>query len=275
MVATMMEGNTRTALPLAGAIARNLGIQILSGHYKPGDAITGDIDASKQLRVSRATYREAMHILAAKGLVERRQRAGTHVAPVERWNWLDLDVIMWRCECGNIEQSLADFFELRQAIEPEVAALAATRNAEEELALMRHAVELMNSGVRLMKHSKMPLRQFRKGLFQASGNLYFIEVGRVIERIFSLFTAMSAGSGITAIHASRRYLELLDAILAQDPQRARRVACELVADDWRAVSARHSGNVMLYSHLRTLKSRSDRPSEEAHGPQQPVGPATP
>jgi DNA-binding FadR family transcriptional regulator len=265
----MMEARTRAAgaLPLAGAIARDLGIQILSGRYQPGDAITGDIDASKQLRVSRATYREAMHILAAKGLVERRQRAGTHVAPVERWNWLDVDVIMWRCECGNIEQSLADFFELRHAIEPEVAALAATRNAAAELASMRNAIELMNSGVRLMKHSKMPLRQFRKGLFQASGNLYFIEVGRVIERIFSVFT--------TATYASRQYPALLDAIVAQDPQRARRIACELVADDCRAVSARHSGNVMLYSHLRTLKSHSDRPSEAVPGPSRPAGPTVP
>lgn len=266
MVATMMEGMTRTALPLASAIARDLGIQILSGRYKPGDAITGDIDASKQLRVSRATYREAMHILAAKGLVERRQRAGTHVAPVDRWNWLDVDVIMWRCECGNIEQSLADFFELRHAIEPEVAALAATRNAEQEVATMRHAIELMNSGVRLMKHSKMPLRQFRKSLFQASGNLYFVEVGRVIERMFSLFAVT---------HAARRYPELLDAIVAQDAQRARRITSELVADDWRAASARHSGNVMLYSHLRTLRSRSDRPSEAEPGPLRRVGPAVP
>jgi DNA-binding FadR family transcriptional regulator len=275
MVATMMEGKTRAALPLTSAIARDLGIQILSGRYKPGDAITGDIDASKQLRVSRATYREAMHILAAKGLVERRQRAGTHVAPVEHWNWLDVDVIMWRCECGNIEQSLADFFELRQAIEPEVAALAATRNAEEELATMRHAIELMNSGVRLMKHSRMPLRQFRKGLFHASGNLYFIEVGRVIERIFSLFTALSAGSSIIAMHAGRQYPVLLDAIMAQDPQRARRIACELVAEDWRAVSARYTGSAMLYSHLRTLRSRSDHPLEAEPDLLRPAGPATP
>jgi DNA-binding FadR family transcriptional regulator len=242
MVATTMDVINRRegggALPLAGAIARDLGIQILSGRHKPGDAITGDIDASKQLRVSRATYREAMHILAAKGLVERRPRAGTHVAPIERWNWLDVDVIMWRCECGEIEQSLEDFFELRKAIEPEVAALAATRNSEQELALMRQAIELMSSGVRLMKHSKMPLRQFRKGLFQASGNLYFIEVGRVIERVFSLLTAMAAGSGISVSQASRQYPELLDAIVAQDPQRARRVASELVADDWNASSCR-------------------------------------
>ena len=159
--------------------------------------------------------------------------------------------------------------------EPEVAASAATRNAEEELATMRHAIELMSSGVRLMRLGKMPLRKFRKGLFQASGNLYFIEVGRVIERIFTLFSALFAGSGGTTLHASRRYPELLDAIVAQDPQRARRVACELVADDWRAVSARQSGNAMLYSHLRTLRPRSDRPSEAEPDLLRPVGPTIP
>jgi DNA-binding FadR family transcriptional regulator len=123
------------------------------------------------------------------------------------------------------------------------------RYAEQELAIMRQAIELMNSGVRLMKHSKMPLRQFRKGLFQACGNLYFIEVGRVIERVFSLLGAVSAESGTNVTYASRQYPELLDAIVTQDPQRARRVAGEMVADDWRAASARHSGNVKLSAPL--------------------------
>jgi DNA-binding transcriptional MocR family regulator len=53
-----------------GSIARTLGVAIVSGQYAPGDVLNNEIDSSEQLQVSRSAYREAIRILAAKGLVE-------------------------------------------------------------------------------------------------------------------------------------------------------------------------------------------------------------
>src|ERR1700751_4952417 len=74
------------ALRLHGTIARKLGIAIVSGQYKPGDLLDSEIAASEQLAVSRTAYREAVRILAAKGLVDARPKVGTRVNPRSQWS---------------------------------------------------------------------------------------------------------------------------------------------------------------------------------------------
>ncbi|HZU50509.1 MAG TPA: GntR family transcriptional regulator, partial [Sphingomicrobium sp.] len=71
------------------SLARELGIKIVCGEYGPGESLPGEIAASQTHRVSRNAYREAVRILAAKGLVESRQKAGTLVTERNRWNLLD------------------------------------------------------------------------------------------------------------------------------------------------------------------------------------------
>ena len=83
------------ALRLHGTIARDLGVRIVSGRFRPGDILDGEIDASDRLEVSRTAYREAVRILAAKGLVESRPKVGTRVSLPERWHLLDPDVLSW------------------------------------------------------------------------------------------------------------------------------------------------------------------------------------
>src|SRR6188508_1143918 len=70
----------RKSLRLHGTIARDLGVLIVSGRYKPGEIMNGEIAASDRLHVSRGAYREAVRILAAKGLVESRPKVGTRIS---------------------------------------------------------------------------------------------------------------------------------------------------------------------------------------------------
>ena len=68
-----------------GTIARDLGVRIVSGRIQPGSILDGEIEASERLKVSRTAYREAVRILAAKGMVESRPKFGTRVS--EAWRW--------------------------------------------------------------------------------------------------------------------------------------------------------------------------------------------
>jgi DNA-binding FadR family transcriptional regulator len=79
-----------------GAIVNKLGTAILSGEFAPGDKLSGEVEFSEALDVSRAAFRESIQVLAAKGLVESRPKAGTRVLPRSRWNLLDPDVLAWR-----------------------------------------------------------------------------------------------------------------------------------------------------------------------------------
>src|SRR3546814_13130281 len=64
----------RKLLRIHGTIARDIGIRIVSGRFQPGEVLNGEVEASDRLRVSRTAYREAVRILAAKGLVESRPK---------------------------------------------------------------------------------------------------------------------------------------------------------------------------------------------------------
>jgi DNA-binding transcriptional MocR family regulator len=70
-----------TGRRLHGAIAYKLGTDIVSGVYAPGTVLSSEVEFSEALDVSRGAFREAMQVLAAKGLVESRPKAGTRVLP--------------------------------------------------------------------------------------------------------------------------------------------------------------------------------------------------
>ncbi|MDP8912578.1 MAG: GntR family transcriptional regulator, partial [Pseudomonadota bacterium] len=122
-----------TGRRLHGAIAHKLGVAILSGEYGPGDTLSGEVAFSEALDVSRSAYREAMQVLAAKGLVESRPKAGTRVLPRERWNLLDPDVLAWAFTGEPDIQLVRSLFELRAIIEPAAARLAAERRDRADL----------------------------------------------------------------------------------------------------------------------------------------------
>src|SRR5262245_59275924 len=124
------ESAGRGSLRLHGSIARDLGVRIVSGRFKPGQVLDGEIEASEALQVSRTAYREAVRILAAKGLVESRPKVGTRVSPQEQWHLLDPDVLAWIFSGDPEPVVLRGRFELRSVVGPAAAALAAERRSQ-------------------------------------------------------------------------------------------------------------------------------------------------
>jgi DNA-binding FadR family transcriptional regulator len=124
-------------------VASRLAKQILSGHYPQGALLPTEAELGAEFKVSRTALREAVRTLAAKGLVETRQRAGTRVRASEDWNRLDIDVLHWM---GEIEPDL-DFVrgltEARQIIEPAAAEMAARRATGRNLAAIEEAYDSM------------------------------------------------------------------------------------------------------------------------------------
>ena len=78
-VGSRHEGHVRPRIH--GTTASAIGIAIVSGAYPPGHAFLGEIEQAEQLGISRTAYREAIRILAAKGLLDSRPKAGTRVNP--------------------------------------------------------------------------------------------------------------------------------------------------------------------------------------------------
>lgn len=102
----------------------NLGRQIVMGTWDGTDFPT-EAELAKRHGVSRSVTREAVKMLTAKGLLSARPRHGTVVLPPAEWSLFDPDVLAWLMERRFSIDLLRHFNELRIAIEPEAAALAA------------------------------------------------------------------------------------------------------------------------------------------------------
>ena len=117
-------------------VVRMLGMRIVRGDHQPGDVLPRAEEMAQELGVSRTVVREATRVLAEKGLVESRQRAGTWVRERSHWNLVDPEVMAWQRQTGPDLQFFRDVSEVRVAIEATAARLAAVRATPDETAAM-------------------------------------------------------------------------------------------------------------------------------------------
>jgi len=112
------------------------------GALKPGDQLPPERELAQQFGVSRTAVREAVKALREKGMVEAYPGRGTFITDGTSYTIKQsLDRMM---KTGQAEGSLY-LAEVREILEPEIAALAATRADEEDISAMREAVAIMDS----------------------------------------------------------------------------------------------------------------------------------
>ena len=193
-----------------------LGARIVSGQYAQGDVLDlGELGLD--LDVSMTALREALKVLAAKGLVEARQKRGTHVRTREHWNLLDSDVIRWRSEAGDTANVLRDLAEVRAVVEPAAAAMAARRRDERDLAELEAALTAMEHADDPAADVLADLR-WHRALLRASHNEMFARMDVFIEPALQLRDALvhEAGNGDPVpSHAI-----VVEAVRRQDPDAA-------------------------------------------------------
>jgi DNA-binding FadR family transcriptional regulator len=160
------------SIRIPAKIARDLGIKIVSGRFKVGAVLDGEIEASGQRQVSRSAYREAVRILVAKGLVESRPRIGTRVSPQHKWHLLDPDILSWIFSREPQEALVSSLFELRKLIEPEVARLAALRRSPQQLGDLKEAIDEMERSTLHTSKGREADQNFHTVLLAASGNAF-------------------------------------------------------------------------------------------------------
>lgn len=98
---------------------------VVEKRFLPGTKLLNETDFSKELFISRSTFREAIKILSARGIVEVRHGSGTFVADSALSGIGKMDTY---CGINALELN-----EIRLMIEPEAAYLAALRASDNEL----------------------------------------------------------------------------------------------------------------------------------------------
>lgn len=185
---------------------------------------------SQQLGVSRTVLRESMKVLADKGMVEMKPRAGTKSRRRSEWRQLDPDILSWQAELDPAPEFLRDLCEVRLAIEPTAAGFAAVRSTREEVARIETSLREQQA-----KAGSANLEQiidldlaFHSAVVAASHSPLLQELSSIIRQPFRIalsYTSRFPSNielGLEAHHA------LLAALRKRDPMAARRAAEEAV-----------------------------------------------
>ena len=172
---------TDRAMSSHDQIAAILGTEILKGVHRAGDNMPPEPDLIKRFQVSRTVMREVTKTLAAKGFVVSKTKVGTRVRDPVHWNFFDADVLAWRVRIGLDDEFMRSLTEIRRALEPAAAALAAQRRTNADLArLRRHVSEMARSGHTRRSFAETDLA-FHLAIGVASGNPLMRSVASVIE----------------------------------------------------------------------------------------------
>ncbi len=211
------------------AIARTLGTAILSGKHQPGDSFEGEIERSLALGVSRTAYREAIRILVAKGLIESRPRAGTHVTPRSRWNLLDPDILAWTFSGEPDAHFIRGLFELRGIVEPAAAGFAAERRGDAQIMTMRRSLDDMARYGLTTEAGQAADQNFHRVILEAADNEALASLASSVGAAVSWTTRFKQRHQALPRDPLPEHMAVFLAIEASDPARARAAMEELVA----------------------------------------------
>jgi GntR family transcriptional repressor for pyruvate dehydrogenase complex len=110
---------------------------IAERQLRPGDKLPPERVLAATMQVSRPSLREALRALAMLNIVETRQGSGTYVTSLKPEVLIEhLDLVF-----AVDDSTFADLLEARQMLEPGLAAQAAIRSTDEDLALLRACVD--------------------------------------------------------------------------------------------------------------------------------------
>jgi DNA-binding FadR family transcriptional regulator len=211
-------------------IAQTIGKEILTGLYPPGANLPPEAALMARFKVSRTVLREVMKTLSAKGLVVLKTRVGTRVLNSSSWNFFDAELLAWRVEIGFDENFRNALREIRLAVEPAAAALAATRRSAEEVERMRSCVAHMADPCEGRAGFAEADLEFHLTIGAASGNPMMRSLAAVIETaLLASFTQNTPVFDAADLAAtSRAHGAIVDAIEAGDAGGARKAMIAVI-----------------------------------------------
>ncbi|HCS62551.1 MAG TPA: GntR family transcriptional regulator [Microbacterium sp.] len=206
---------------LRNFVLDTLGREICAGAIEPETTFTTESIESR-FQVSRPVVREALRALQTLGLVTPKRRVGVRVLPLIHWNVYDLQVIRWRLAGPSRVAQLRSLTELRGAIEPAAARLAAIR------APLNEASDLVGLAGRLWAAGKQGdsqefLRldlQFHQLILKLSGNEMFAQLHHLVEEVLRSRSQYNLMPQFPAAEALQWHVDIATAIQTGNAEKA-------------------------------------------------------
>ncbi|MCU4676109.1 FadR family transcriptional regulator [Catenovulum sp. 2E275] len=171
------EGN----LNLSQRMTHELGKAIVRGQYSEVGGLPTEAELCDEFGISRSAMREAVKMLSAKGLITSRPRQGIRILPEDQWNIFDSDVLKWILESNPSLELLKEFLQMRMAIEPEAAALAAKNAQPQDIEAIGKAVDRMIAAKNGLDDPLQSDIAFHISILYASRNRFFIQLREFVQ----------------------------------------------------------------------------------------------
>lgn len=193
---------------LTHQLAHDLGFAIVRGRYNASNGLPSEAEICKQYNISRSGTREAVKMLAAKGLLNSRPRQGITILPESRWNLFDTEVLRWILKSRPSGKLLLEFAQMRAGIEPEAASLAAAHGTPEAIAAIEGALQRMSDAENGLDDPLESDIEFHTSILLASQNRFFAQLANFVE---------------TALRVSIRFTNAVKGVPGADVQAHARV----------------------------------------------------
>jgi GntR family galactonate operon transcriptional repressor len=187
-------------------VVRTLALRIMDGDLQ---SLPPEPDLCKDLKVSRTILREAVKVLAAKGMVEVGPKVGTRVLPRRHWNLLDPKLLEWQSQNGIQAHFFHNICEVREIIEPAAAELAAKGATKEEIAEIERAWKDMKENLEDSEAFTAADLRFHESIVAASHNELLQWLNGTIQTVLRTSFDLS----IRAPHAVEASLPLHEQVL--------------------------------------------------------------
>lgn len=206
---------------IADLIADRILQLISTEKIRPGARLPPERELATLLGASRPSIREALRSLQTKGYVEIRHGAGVFVTEPPTARSL-------RAAVFAEEMSLAELFDMREVLELPAVVWAATNQDAERLAKVQAAYDALDEAS-AQEDVDWPRLQsldaaFHLNIVEAAGNRFLSQTLTVLQDILArgMETTLQLPGRLEKSRADHRHI--LDAVLAGDPEAARRAA---------------------------------------------------
>jgi DNA-binding FadR family transcriptional regulator len=242
---------------LHGQIVHTLGRRILRGDIRPGDALPAD----SAMDASRTALREALKVLAAKGLVVAKPKIGTRVTPRESWNLLDPDVMAWQHDGTPRRILLKKLTEVRAVIEPQAASFAAERADADAVRSLERAFADMSAALAGPDGGDVDAfveadMRFHLTILRACGNELLEQMTRIIYSALVVSFRTTSRLPGSARRSLPKHRAILRAIASHRPELAHAAMRSLVAATAREIGRLADGEE---------NGATGRPDRDRHG----------
>lgn len=206
--------------PLADELVDHLLAAVLDGTYPPGSTVPAESVLAAEAGVSRLTVREAIRVLADKGVVRVERGRGTYVNAESAWSPFDHRLLQARAfAAADPTAASRALLEVRRLVEEGVAGLAASRRDDahvaelaEHLAVMRDARDAHDTDTFVKADIA-----FHAVLMDAVGNPFIVALFEPVAELVYRARAETSSDAATRDHAIAMHEAIVVAVESGDP----------------------------------------------------------